>query len=371
MKHGSVDDLNKEKDKLIGRRDEIIKILNEHDTCKKDAYEKYNIISGSLKNEKDKIPAAERNCKEAGDKLLSVISGSVFKTEDEAVSVLDGIDDPETYLKETDKDINSYDNDLSNTQNRISELLEKTKDRKIEDISKLQKDRDDKEKEHTKISVILHKMEVIINNHAAIESSIKEQRGKLDDTENAYQILKKLSQLADDKTNAEGGKISFARFVMGTIFADIIEKANIRLEILSGGQYQLVHRKEGTRKASKAGLDIDVLDRDTGIQRESRSLSGGESFVVSLALALGLSDLVLERSGGMSLDTMFIDEGFGTLDDEILDRALQVLSSLSDDNDHLVGIISHVGRLEECITQRIVVNKTSNGSTIRVMGTET
>jgi len=150
----------------------------------------------------------------------------------------------------------------------------------------------------------------------------------------------------------------------------VIEKANIRLEIMSGGQYQLVHQAEAYRKNAKAGLDIEVLDRNTGIQRASGSLSGGESFIVSLALALGLSDVVQSYAGGQSLDTLFIDEGFGTLDDDVLDKAVQVLNSLSDDNQHLVGIISHVNRLEESIVQKIVVKNGQKGSSLHLEGIE-
>jgi DNA repair exonuclease SbcCD ATPase subunit len=139
---------------------------------------------------------------------------------------------------------------------------------------------------------------------------------------------------------------------------------------MSGGQYQLVHQTEAYRKNAKAGLDIEVLDRNTGMQRESASLSGGESFIVSLALALGLSDVVQSHSGGQSLDTLFIDEGFGTLDDDVLDKAVQVLNSLSEGDHHLVGIISHVSRLEESIAQKIVVRNGTKGSTLKIEGTE-
>ena len=157
---------------------------------------------------------------------------------------------------------------------------------------------------------------------------------------------------------------------MGTPCREIIERANIRLEIMSGGQYELVHRVEAGRKNAKAGLEIEVLDHNTGIRRESATLSGGESFLVSLALALGLSDVVQSHSGGQALDTLFIDEGFGSLDDASLDKAMEVLNSLSDDAHHLVGIISHVGRLEECITQKIVVKNGRTGSSFELSGVE-
>ena len=127
---------------------------------------------------------------------------------------------------------------------------------------------------------------------------------------------------------------------------------------------------QGYRKNAKAGLDIEVLDRNTGRQRESASLSGGESFIVSLALALGLSDVVRSHAGGQSLDTLFIDEGFGSLDDDVLDKAMNVLGGLTGDDHQLVGIISHVSRLEESIVQKLVVSGSPEGSRVRIVGTE-
>ena len=202
-----------------------------------------------------------------------------------------------------------------------------------------------------------------------VYDNIKIEKAKLSKTDYASKILSKLSDLASG-SNGEGGKLSFDRYVMGATFREVIEKANIRLEIMSGGQYQLIHQMEAGRKNAKAGLDIEVLDRNTGIQRESASLSGGESFIVSLALALGLSDVVQSHSGGQALDTLFIDEGFGTLDDGVLDKAVQVLESLSDGSHHLVGIISHVSRLEESIPQKIVVRNSDKGSSLKIEGVE-
>ena len=127
---------------------------------------------------------------------------------------------------------------------------------------------------------------------------------------------------------------------------------------------------ESYRKNGSAGLDIEVLDRMSGEQRPSASLSVGESFIVSLCLALGLSDVVRMYAGGHSLDALFIDEGFGSLDGNVLDQAIQVLSSLSADQTHLVGIISHVERLDECIPQKIIVTKGKQGSTVKLTGVE-
>lgn len=141
--------------------------------------------------------------------------------------------------------------------------------------------------------------------------------------------------------------------------------ANQRLNIMSGGKYELVHQLNSERKNSVAGLDIEVLDMNTGKSRPSATLSGGESFLASLSLALGLSDVVQSRAGGRKLDALFIDEGFGSLDDSTLDIALSVLGQLTEGN-RLVGVISHVAKLEESIPQKIRVTNSKNGSALTV-----
>lgn len=130
---------------------------------------------------------------------------------------------------------------------------------------------------------------------------------------------------------------------------------------MSNGKYELIHQPGADRRNAKAGLEVEILDMSTGKQRNSRSLSGGESFLVSLSLALGLSDVVQLHAGGKKLDALFIDEGFGSLDDSTLDTALDVLNQLTEGS-CLVGIISHVGKLEESIPQKIRVKNSEHGS---------
>ena len=145
----------------------------------------------------------------------------------------------------------------------------------------------------------------------------------------------------------------------------ILSAANIHLSVMTSGQYELIHQTRADHKSSQAGLDIDVLDVFTGEQRKPDSLSGGEKFQVSMALALGLSDVVQNLAGGKKIDTMYIDEGFGTLDESVLSKAIEVLTNIAG-NQRQIGIISHVDRLEESIQQKIVVKKTDKGSTLYI-----
>ena len=137
----------------------------------------------------------------------------------------------------------------------------------------------------------------------------------------------------------------------------------MRLQDMTEGRYLLLHAQKATNKRSQAGLELEVLDHYTGKSRSVRSLSGGESFKASLSLALGLSDVIQAHAGGVRMDTMFIDEGFGSLDEQSREQAVQVLQRLSCGN-RLVGIISHVSELKETIEKKIIVQKGSAGSTV-------
>ena len=201
--------------------------------------------------------------------------------------------------------------------------------------------------------------------HQRVLAGVKAHRQALAATEPAWRQLDKLGSLATG-TTGQGGKLSFDRYVMGAVFREILEMANQRLDRMSGGRYQLIHKTAADRASAKAGLEIEVLDLSTGKQRPSASLSGGESFYTSLALALGLSDVVQRRAGGRKLEALFIDEGFGTLDDEMLSSALEVLNQLTQ-GDRLVGIISHVDKLGASIPQKIVVKNSPKGSRLQIV----
>lgn len=160
-------------------------------------------------------------------------------------------------------------------------------------------------------------------------------------------------------------RLSFETYVQTMYFDQVLDAANLRLLSMSSGRYELVRRKETAGGSAQTGLDLDVFDNASGKSRDARSLSGGESFMASLSLALGLSDVVQQHAGGIQLDTMFIDEGFGTLDQESLQLAIRTLVEQSGPN-KLVGIISHVEELKESIDRKIVVTRGRCGSTLRV-----
>lgn len=155
-------------------------------------------------------------------------------------------------------------------------------------------------------------------------------------------------------------KIALETYIQMTFFDRILKRANLRLLVMSGGQYELKRRREAENNRSQSGLELDVIDHYNGSERSVKTLSGGESFKASLSLALGLSDEVQSAAGGIRLDTMFVDEGFGSLDEESLAQALRALTGLTEGS-RLVGIISHVAELKEKIDKQIVVTKEKTG----------
>lgn len=208
--------------------------------------------------------------------------------------------------------------------------------------------------------------EQLLRSHRNTLELVAGLKAGLKKTDAAFERLRGLAVMAGGRAN-EDGKVSFERYVMGSVFREILEQANARLAVMGGGKYRLIHvlKEKDDSKAAQSGLGIELLDYSTGKQRPTASISGGESFLVSMALALGLSDVVQNHSGGRTMESLFIDEGFGSLSDNVLDTAISVLEQLAGGH-RLVGVISHVMKLEECITQRIYVSGGEKGSHLKI-----
>ena len=198
----------------------------------------------------------------------------------------------------------------------------------------------------------------IVNNKSNCDN-IKQKSSELIAIEKKYTWVKALSDTANGNITGKD-KIMLETYIQMHYFDRIISRANTRLMIMTGGQYDLIRREEALSKVGQSGLDLDVIDHYNGTTRSVKSLSGGESFKASLALALGLSDEIQSSAGGIQLDTMFIDEGFGSLDEDSLSQAMNALASLASSN-KLIGIISHVGELKQKIDKQIVVKKDKTG----------
>ena len=190
-----------------------------------------------------------------------------------------------------------------------------------------------------------------------------------DEIEKKASVLAEIKVLSDTLNGELEGKdkVKLETFVQISYFEQVIRRANVKLFEMTEGQYEFVRDKSGDDKRSKSGLELNVYDHYNGTIRSVQTLSGGESFMASLSLALGMADIIEESASGIVIDTMFIDEGFGSLDEASLEQAMKVLSKLSDGN-KLVGIISHVGSLKDRIDKQINVTKNmAGGSTLKVL----
>lgn len=205
-------------------------------------------------------------------------------------------------------------------------------------------------------------------NQEIYKSTFENQKTLLQ-AEQEYLWVKSLSDTASGNVTKKR-KIELETYVQMAYFDRILNRANKRLLMMSGNQYELKRQEEGENKKEKTGLELNVIDHYNGTERSVKTLSGGESFQASLSLALGLSDEIQANAGGISLDTMFIDEGFGSLDEESLNQAMKALNGLAE-GQRMVGIISHVAELKERIDKKILITKSRNqddiGSTAEVI----
>ena len=269
------------------------------------------------------------------------------------------------YMKEVPQ-LEAYENDLKIYDQSVHVEEEKIKGEKEKTAGKTKPDMNDWNEKRLKL---LENMKRFAAEKAEKETELKKQKETLKKLyqlkETQKEISEKYSLVAHLWEIAQGKEtgINLERFVLGALLDAVTEKANLRLMEMSGNRYELL-RKRGERSdgRKKAGLDLEVFDGNTGRARPAATLSGGETFLASLSLALGLADVVQEYAGGVHLDAMFIDEGFGSLDSESLDLAMKTLQELKGQN-RLIGLISHVGGLEERIPAKLRVTKTQTGST--------
>lgn len=271
-------------------------------------------------------------------------------------------------LKKAEADFNDSDKKIGNFTATIQEL-----ETQISAVEELDKEAQNAEKlKLTEEKTLLDEQSkqihtrLFANENALL--NIRSQWTKYCEVEKHYIWMKALSVTANGQPDKKDNDyITLETHIQMTYFERIVARANTRLMVMTGGQYELKRCGESADKRSKSGLDLDVIDHYNGSVRSVKTLSGGESFKASLALALGLSDEVQASSGGVMLDTMFVDEGFGTLNDVSLDQVMEALTGLAEGN-RLVGIISHVDYLKQRIDKQIVITKQdAGGSTAKIV----
>jgi len=340
----------------IERKKELDELIPEKSFALEKAKEELSELRDAVKTKAVENDALEKRIAELTKKLI-------FKTKSEAEIQITALN------KEAGEIQRAYDEALKKV-NDNKEKLASLKSAKEEILKRIGSDTDvdmEKEKENNKlldeklaeldeISKEIHSRKT--SNKASLHNILK----KLDEikaVEEKWMWMKALSNTANGNLSGRE-KVMLETYIQTTYFDRIINRANSRLLIMSGGQYELKRRKEAENNRSQSGLELDVIDHYNGTERSVKTLSGGESFKASLSLALGLSDEIQSSAGGIRLDTMFVDEGFGSLDDESLSQAIRALLSLAEGN-RIVGIISHVNELKERIDKQLIVRKEKTG----------
>ncbi|MBB6217675.1 exonuclease SbcC [Anaerosolibacter carboniphilus] len=261
-------------------------------------------------------------------------------------------------LESLEREIKGFDGKLQSIQEQFDKATKLAEGVSLVNLEKLQQDMEEAEKAKEEILKLQANISEKIKNDQRIFKEIDSLNKHIRDLEKEFGNVGYLSDISNGN-NPYG--LTLQRFVLGTLLDDITDAATQRLRLMSKGRYHLRRTMDRARKNAAGGLDLEVFDTYTGIERPVTTLSGGETFLASLSLALGLADVVQAYSGGINLDTIFVDEGFGTLDPEALDFAMRALIDLQQGG-RLVGIISHVPELRERMDARLEVMTTDSGS---------
>ncbi len=265
-----------------------------------------------------------------------------------------------------ERTLNSYHTQLAAVTSAAAELERQTQGVQVVDIAALE----------TAQAQAVQRSEALLSQvralHTAHEincdvmASLQKALTEQEKLRGEWSVISELYKTVSGQQGGGKAKLRFEAYVQQYYFRRVVASANRRLRLLTQDNFVLRCREEAKNLNQQSGLDLEVLDRSTGQWRDVSTLSGGESFMASLSLALGLSDVVQNGSGGIRLDAMFIDEGFGTLDETSLQQAIDLLDRLADGK-RLIGIISHVGALKQRIDRKIVVSKTSCGSAVEIV----
>ena len=209
--------------------------------------------------------------------------------------------------------------------------------------------------------------ETVRSQFVVVRDHLVETVARLGPTVDRAALVTRMASLVTGTSSDNDKRMRLSTFVLAARLERIVELANERLVDMADGRYELGHDDSGARGGRRGGLGLLVRDLWTGRVRPTSSLSGGESFTAALALALGLADAIREESGGREVGTLFVDEGFGTLDQDSLEQVLDVLDGLRDGG-RIVGVVSHVGEMRTRIPAQVIVHKTQHGSTLSVSG---
>lgn len=340
---------------IPGKESEITGLSDKLNSIERDISALDASIKGldkQIKNIKAKLPYES---KEAAEDKITVLGEKIKAIQSEIDTAQKSFDDADAVIKDCKAKIKAAKDILKDAVSIDTDALLSEQKNLNDQKSELTKKRD----------TVIHRLET---NKDAV-NNISGKAADMEKLDKEWQTVSAISNTANGNIKGKN-KVNLETYIQTFYFEHIIARANQHLFKMSGGKYDFVrHMVTGDDKTGRAqvGLDLDVIDHYNGSIRSAASLSGGESFIASLSLALGLSEEIQASAGGIKLDTMFVDEGFGTLDEETLSQAMAALTSLSENN-RLIGIISHVAEFREKIDKQIIVKKqNTGGSAVKVV----
>ena len=335
-----------ELDQLVPEKENTLKTKSQELTNAELAYEKENT---RLKEQKNNIE--ERQAK------------LTYPDHEKASAAAEALDqeikERQRKLTDAQKAIEDCIKEMARLDGMIEQANKSLQEDEVKDpeaVLNQQRELNDKKQE---ISGNRESVKIRITTNEDVLKSLSAVSDQLVEIDRKWQLVTSLSDTANGQLKGKE-HIMFETWIQTTFLDRILHRANVHLMQMSGGKYDLKRRKTTDDNRGQSGLDLDVIDHTNGSVRSVKSLSGGESFIASLSLALGMSEEIQMSAGGIRLDTMFVDEGFGSLDEETLQLAMKALNSLSETN-RLIGIISHVAELRRVIDKQIIVKKVPGG----------
>lgn len=329
----------------------------------KDAEHNYHEASKALSEQDGRLKTITQHIKVLEEEREE--AAKVFKEQTLALGFEDYKDYKVSCMTEgeielLDQQLLHFEKKLEGAKQLYQRLEESTKSLQPVDLVAIEKDLQAKNKDKLEQNKIQQIVFARIQNNDRILKEAKVLHEQIQQDENKYQIVGELAKVMKGDNEY---RVSFERYVLAAYFEDIVEASNVRFAQMTGGRFELLRKTQKGDARTQQGLDLEVMDNYTGKARSIETLSGGESFKASLSMALGLADVVQSYAGGIQLDTMFVDEGFGTLDPESLESAINCLVGLQDSG-RLVGVISHVPELKERIQARLEVVRIARGSKV-------
>lgn len=323
-------------------------------------------VTEELQQTRERQVALESKQKAAGEEIQRLTEVLPYpgqkEAQDKHIELVQKQNVMKRQLEQAEKAVQTAEVEIAGTEGRLKELRQQLEGAVEADTEALRQKQTEIETEKAACEERGKELHHRIQNNQSVLKNLQNRSKELVEKEKRYTMIRSLAVTALGNIPGKE-KIMLETYVQMTYFDRIIARANTRLMVMTGGQYEMKRRRGSSNLRSQSGLELDVIDHYNGSERSIRTLSGGESFQASLSLALGLADEIQASAGGIRLDTMFVDEGFGSLDSESLEQAVQALAGLAESK-RLVGIISHVDELKNRIDRQIVVKKERSGGSI-------